>query len=338
MRINPAELPAPGKFPYELLLAFHRGEVLDRKEQAQIRDLVEKDPRWRAHYESVRYLDLERAAARQDAEDLKRFASDTPFCRSVAQTQGQVFAEHTSAEDWASHVDGCIYCRRMWRRWHARTTAAPSLPEGEPLLRDWLLERYYLAALDDVTRRLAKPAVDDNLGELSEFFHRDLTQFLARMEQVAPLMFERVLPPGVPHGDHAASFLDYLRTDPIQETLAKAGHVRDALGGVLADYCRAHQLGDPMETRAAITRTVLDNILWQTAVEARKSASRDEAEHAGLQQVEDELCEQLRHEEPEPAHLVARRVLARSPQIPARLRKRLVEEFARFTGDMPAEA
>src|SRR5262249_7590079 len=129
MRINPAESPAPGKFPYELLLAFHRGEVLDRKGQAQIRDLVEKDPRSRAHYEPVRYLDLERAAARQDAEDLKHFSADTPFCRTAAQTHGQVFADAGTTEDWADHVAACVYCRRMWRRWHARTAAAQGLPE-----------------------------------------------------------------------------------------------------------------------------------------------------------------------------------------------------------------
>src|SRR5262245_35894875 len=128
MRINPAESPVPSKFPYELLLAFHRGEIVDRKEQAQIHDLMEREPRWRAHYESVRYLDLERAAARQDAEDLKRFQEATPFCRAVAQTQGQVFADAGTAEDWAEHIDGCVYCRRMWRRWHARTSAAQGLP------------------------------------------------------------------------------------------------------------------------------------------------------------------------------------------------------------------
>jgi hypothetical protein len=153
-------------FPYQQLLAFHRGELADPQVYAAVDERVRKDRRWQAHWDSIRYLDLDRAAAFQDAAELGRFtaAQATPFCNSVAESCGDVFvplfygangAGDWDRKAWSQHVDRCAYCRRMRRHTHARLQRRDAgLPAGEPLLRDWLLMPRYVEALREATRRL----------------------------------------------------------------------------------------------------------------------------------------------------------------------------------------
>jgi hypothetical protein len=181
--VEPAAAPRPAAFAYSQLLAFYRGEVADPYLYMEIEDRVRKDPRWRAHWESVRYLDLERAAALQDAADLERFGRGeaTGFCRHVAETGGRVFdtllegvktAGGWTAKEWTRHLSRCVYCRRMQRRAQARRQRREAgLPASELLLRDWLLLPCYAGALNEATRRLgfeplpmeALPALGDTV-------------------------------------------------------------------------------------------------------------------------------------------------------------------------------
>jgi hypothetical protein len=81
------------------LLALANGKLDDPKRRAEIRQLIDNDPRWRAHYDSTKFLDLERAAAEHDENDLRDLleswrsgaAKPTDFCREVAVTNGGVF-------------------------------------------------------------------------------------------------------------------------------------------------------------------------------------------------------------------------------------------------------
>src|SRR5262249_59139113 len=68
-------------FPYQELLDYARGRADDATRQ-RIDGQLKADPRWRAHLESVRYLDLEQLAARQDGEALGRVrvCQRTPVC------------------------------------------------------------------------------------------------------------------------------------------------------------------------------------------------------------------------------------------------------------------
>ncbi len=158
-----------GVFPYEELLAFYRGEVRPSVRRAEIERLVRHDPRWKAHWESIEFLDLERAAAMQDGQDLQQFSleSASEYCRTVARTEGSLFeplvqglAERDATGlagrgEWASHMDDCVYCRRMWRLAHARAVSRrTALPEDELLLREWLLQDYYQHALQEVTEQV----------------------------------------------------------------------------------------------------------------------------------------------------------------------------------------
>lgn len=161
---------------YGELLAFYQGERRDPHVAAEVEALVRADRRWRAHWESIRYLDLERAAAEQDAADLARFTAEhaTPFCRASAETMGQVFdslpagaggAGGWPERAWARHVRACVYCRRMQRRAAARRQRREGgLPAGELLLRDWLLQPLYTDALAEATRRLGCEWVPEEVG------------------------------------------------------------------------------------------------------------------------------------------------------------------------------
>src|SRR5712691_1423466 len=61
-------------FPYESLLAYYRDELAGRPQlRATIQSSLQSDPRWQAHGQSLQYLDLERAAALQDAQDLRQY-------------------------------------------------------------------------------------------------------------------------------------------------------------------------------------------------------------------------------------------------------------------------
>jgi DNA-directed RNA polymerase specialized sigma24 family protein len=157
----------PGNpFPYQELLDYARGRGGDAAKRRIDRQL-KADPRWRAHLESVRYLDLEQLAARQDGEALAHFGPDqrTPFCRHVARSAGQVLLRLSSEgealveglprDDWEKHALDCVYCRRVQRLAHAELARrGAGLGEGEPLLRDWLLGRHYRDRLERVTKEL----------------------------------------------------------------------------------------------------------------------------------------------------------------------------------------
>ncbi|MFC1597137.1 hypothetical protein ACFL5Q_04250, partial [Planctomycetota bacterium] len=58
-------------------------------------------------------------------------------------------------DEWARHVDQCVYCRRMMRGAYASAERrAAGLPPGEPLLRDWLLRPHYQDALKKIDEKL----------------------------------------------------------------------------------------------------------------------------------------------------------------------------------------
>ena len=162
--VEPAAARQNRAFAYQHILAYYRGDISDPNACAAVEDQLRRDRRWQAHWESIRYLDLDRAAAVQDALDLARFSNDqaTDFCRAVAGSCGRIFdapgngaANAEQLKACCRHADGCIYCRRMWRLMHSRQQQREAgLPANELLLRDWLLQPCYLEALRDATRRL----------------------------------------------------------------------------------------------------------------------------------------------------------------------------------------
>ena len=150
---------------YQLLLA-HKQNQLSPQQRELVGEVL-RAPRWQAHYESLRFLDMERAAARQDATDLRRLLEQpstgwiTRFCRAVAGSAGRVLVgviddqaatPEGSADEWDRHLDRCVYCRRMQRVALAREERPRP---DEPLLRDRLLEGIYADVLRQVTRRVA---------------------------------------------------------------------------------------------------------------------------------------------------------------------------------------
>ena len=158
--------PRQHSFAFQQILAYYRGDLADPRACAAVEDQLRRDRRWQAHWESIRYLDLERASALQDAIDLAGFgaARATPFCKAVAEYGTRIFdaliggADGTAGrtrQEWNRHVDRCAYCRRMRRLAHARQEQREAgLPAGEPLLRDWLLQPCYVEALREATHRL----------------------------------------------------------------------------------------------------------------------------------------------------------------------------------------
>ena len=377
---------------YEKILAYYRGE-LSPADRAAVGKRVRRDAKARAHLESVRFLDLERAAALQDAEDLHQFADVTPFCQQVAARAAQVgsyFAEAAgqpkkavkvaqagggatartvaavsqappSAEDtalmsgpaadadtvferppsagaaaerglspeWQEHVEECVYCRRMWRRAHAEEQRrAAGLGEDEPLLRDWLLEPYYTAALERTTQRVARSPVGEAPGLLTDLlrkYRRDPEPFLRKMERVTPVLLGHVMHPAEPTREQEQAFRRHLRTPPVLDYLGKALHVRDALRSVVARFCEEHRLAEPEAVKEYLTRNVMDNILWQAAVAAEQAVTPNEA---GLQAAADELRQQLRTRKPEAANETVRRALKRYPPAARPLELNLENQFA----------
>jgi hypothetical protein len=81
------------------LLALANGKLDDPERRAKIQQLIDGDPRWKAHYDSIKFLDLEKAAAEHDENDLRELleswrsgdAKPTSFCCKVAATDGGVF-------------------------------------------------------------------------------------------------------------------------------------------------------------------------------------------------------------------------------------------------------
>lgn len=151
-------------FPFDQLLAFFRGEVRDLAEFARIRQLIEKDVRWKTHWRSLDHWELERAAAIQDGKDLAQFRVEdaTPMCREAARSNGRVFLELAAGapmasgwtrKQWDTACGRSVYCRRM-RRWVTASLQAEAA--GGELIRDRLLKAYYLEPLQSVTKLLAE--------------------------------------------------------------------------------------------------------------------------------------------------------------------------------------
>jgi len=133
-------------------------------EFARIRQLIEKDACWKAHWKSLENWELERAAAIQDGKDLAQFRSEdaTPMCREAARSNGRVFLELAAGaptasswtrKQWDAACRRSVYCRRM-RRWVTASLQAEAA--GGELIRERLLKAYYLEPLQSVTRLLAE--------------------------------------------------------------------------------------------------------------------------------------------------------------------------------------
>jgi hypothetical protein len=347
-------------FPYPELLAFVRGEISDPREYARIADLVQTDRRWRAHWESVRYLDLERAAAVQDARDLCAFDAPTAFCRAVADSGGAVLLPLLHGQDragdwhrrqWDRHLRDCVYCRRMRRRLRAPFEAEENgLPPGEPLLRDWLLGPLLAEPLDALTRRLATPASaaetviaahettvgetavlhEMGVAELTAVFRTDPRRGLEVLAPVLPFLLERVLESEELARRHAPALLAYLGRDELLHRLRDALHVRDELGGVVADFCDAQRIADPQAVRAYLTRPVMDNVLWQAAAVACREITTEVDERMGLAAVERALREELRKQpEPEPAERTVQVALHDCRELEPARRREIQERLVR---------
>jgi hypothetical protein len=200
--MHPIVPPVPGlpplSFPYQQLLEYFQGRLNDPKLCADFERNLNSDPRWKAHWESVRHIDMERAAAVQDADDLRRFLAHVsarpaaaapriaiktprvtaatppsgpgvidPFCKAVAISDGMILVpvvERRAAtregdwKAWQRHVDECVYCRRMQRSVIA-LRERQRLDLPGPLLRDWLLRDLYAPLLDRVTNTIIKRVV-----------------------------------------------------------------------------------------------------------------------------------------------------------------------------------
>jgi hypothetical protein len=340
------------EFPFLELLAFVRGDISDPREYARIADLVQGDRRWRAHWESVRSLDLERAAAVQDARDLRTFDEPTEFCRAVAASGGAVLLPLLRGQDragewrrrqWDRHLRRCVYCRRMRRQVRARLECEENgLPGGEPLLREWLLEPLYAEALNAVTRRLGPAAAatetlvaahDTAVGETAELtavFRTDLRRGLEILTPVLPFLLERVLESEESARQHVPALVAYLAREEVLHRLRGARHVRDELGGVVADFCAAQGIADPQAVRAYLTRGVMDNVLWQAAAVAQRQTAAEPEERTGLDAVERALrAELLKKAEPEPAERTVRGALEECRELGPGRRREIEERLAR---------
>jgi hypothetical protein len=187
-------------FPYAQLLAFFRRQPLDPSEAARIEAAVKNLPRWRAHLDSVQFLDLEHAAAVQDGIDLQAFSVEAAaqLCLYAAVSAGRVFervarAPHSIREEtrtkWAQHTRDCVYCRRMRRLATARVDAEKAgLPQGEPLLREWLLESCYAGPLQERTEEIIKAFRRKSLPQLVKRLPRERAELvIAKLVKRVPI-------------------------------------------------------------------------------------------------------------------------------------------------------
>ena len=174
---------------FDLLLAYRDG-ALSVAEQVMVEERLSSDPRWQLHFDSLQYLDLERAVAVYDAEQLAAFDPKTASecCRTLVALEAASISEDernrlqgdfvSHAELWSEQIMDCVLCRRIHRRTIARQQAiADGLPEGEPLLREWLLEDYYLENLNQKIQQVAEIdasalGADTAEGQQSQAFDR----------------------------------------------------------------------------------------------------------------------------------------------------------------------
>ena len=186
-------------FPYERVLALYRdsdSQALSRGNDLKTR--IEEDDRYRAHWDSIRHLDLERELAVADAKELKAFQPDTSFCHQVAfydwllfdELAGPVLAEKEVANQpvakWHEHLSECVYCRRMFFNYKSKLRCDENeLPRGEKLLCDWLLDDYYQDAVRDITRRLQPemPLAIDMIHAWQQEESSGFTPVAARLEE-----------------------------------------------------------------------------------------------------------------------------------------------------------
>src|SRR5690242_6323464 len=89
-----SEDDADQPFPYELLLAFIRNDIEDLQQHATVAERLKHSQRWRSHYKSAEFLDLEREVAIQDGKELGKYQPPTgderDFCDRVAESNGVV--------------------------------------------------------------------------------------------------------------------------------------------------------------------------------------------------------------------------------------------------------
>jgi hypothetical protein len=161
----------------ERLLNLLRGDVRDPVERARLEQWIESDAAAKLHWQSLRYFDAERDAARHDARSLENFtdAAAGDAAKLVACTDGEVFeplwrsqpqAFGRSRDQWAEVCRNCVYCRRMRRVAYGRFESRAAPLHGEPLLREQLLAPYYERILAEKTRLLVglvEPAVRPHL-------------------------------------------------------------------------------------------------------------------------------------------------------------------------------
>jgi hypothetical protein len=96
---------------------------------------------------------------------------------------------------------------------------------------------------------------------LTPTLKKDPQVILRLMDFVAPPMLERI---GLSK-QYKDEFVNFLKKPEVLSRLSKAQHVRDEIGAVLANYCREHRRVPRYDPNAFLTRTVMDNILWQVA-------------------------------------------------------------------------
>jgi hypothetical protein len=147
---------------------------------------------------------------------------------------------------------------------------------------------------------------------------------------VLPFLLERVLESEELARQHAPALLAYLGREEILHRLRGALHVRDELGGIVADFCGEQCIADPQAVRACLTRGVMDNVLWQGAAFARRQTTLEADERLGLEAVERALRNELsKRAEPEPAEWTARVALHDCWELGPARRLEIQERLAR---------
>jgi hypothetical protein len=194
----------------------------------------------------------------------------------------------------------------MCHRWRAaRIRSEQGVPQDEPLLADWLLERHYAEALGALTADLSS-VPDESLTDLP---HASLPLFLKKMRFVVPLLLERVLPSEDRLAELTEGFITFLERPEVVARLRRAIHVRDEIGRFLGQFLAAQGMGDEDAVRTAVTRKVVDNVLWQLAAEGCQERVLGGAGQAGLRAAQEALRQRLKSQDPDPADHVTAEVL-----------------------------